>query len=200
MRLIVLSLLALGAVRLCAAETNAEPSAPAAAETQITSQSVDFDLKTRQAIYKGDVHVEDPRIALSCEFLTATIAESGGRVDSLIAESNVVATIITNETVFTVTAAKAIYTYQVLPTATNQTLELTGTPEPSITWPQKDSEPPRTNKFVARKILWDIGTGNINAVGHRGVFPSVDTLSNPMKDIEKAAETNPAPTAPATNP
>ena len=195
MKLIVFSLLAAGVLSLAAAEPDAAPALAAA--TQITSQAVDFDLKARQAVYHGNVTVQDPRIHLTCEFLTATIAESGGRVDSLVAESNVVAVIVTNNTVFTVTSPKAIYNYQVLASATNQTLELSGLPEPRITWPQTNSVPPETNQFTARRIFWDIGKGTIKAEGHRGVFPNVGALK---KVTEAAAATN-APVTPApTNP
>lgn len=200
MKLIVFLLLAAGAMHGFAAETDAGAATTHAAETHITSKTVNFDLKTRQAVYHGDVKVEDPRIALTCEVLTATISESGGRVDSLIAESNVVAVISTNNTIYTVTAAKAIYNYRVSPAVTNQTLELSGLPEPKITWPQEGSEPPRPNEFAARRILWDIGTGNIIAEGHRGVFPTMDAWSNPLKEIDKATATNSAPPAPSTRP
>jgi hypothetical protein len=196
MKLIAFLLLAIGVAHVCAAETDAGPATTDAAATRITSQLVNFDLKTRQALYQGDVKVEDPRIALTCGILTATISEGAGRVDSLIAESNVVAIITTNNTVFTVTAAKAVYNCRMSHTVTNQTLELSGLPEPKITWPQEGSTPTRTNEFVARRILWDIGTGNIKAEGHRGVFPSVDALNNPLKEIEKTASTNSAPTNP----
>ena len=190
MKLIVLLWLATALI-LSAAPTDLA-SAANSGETHITSESVNFDLKSRQAIYRGNVHVNDPRISLKCEWLAATISSSGGRVDNLVAETNVVALIATNETVFTVKAAKATYTYQVQPTVTNQTLELTGTPEPTITWPQPESDPVRTNEFAARRILWDIGTGNISAEGHRGVFPSVETFNNPLKELEQAASTNSA--------
>jgi hypothetical protein len=193
MKLIILSLLALGVMPLWAVTTQAAPILPASA-TQITAESVDFDLKSRQAVYHGDVKVVDPRINLNCEWLTATIAESGGRVDRLVAESNVVATIVTNDTVFTVKSPRAIYTYNVLPTVTNQILELSGVPEPTITWPQAASNPPRTNEFIARRILWNIGEGTITAEGHRGVFPSVDVLKKmtaPAAGTNAAAVPNP---------
>ena len=198
MKLIAL-LLTATALPVLAAETGPAPAADPAA-THITSKSVKFDMKTRQAIYSGEVQVKDPRIELNCELLTATVSESGGRVDNLVAESNVVALITTNNTVFTVTAAKAIYIYEVQPTATNQTLELSGLPEPKITWPQPDSEPARTNEFAARRILWNFGTGVIDAEGHRGVFPSFDTFDNPLKKMDKPAPTNSAPATPANTP
>jgi lipopolysaccharide export system protein LptA len=184
MKLFALSLLTAGILSAIAAAPDAV--APSAV-TQITSKAVDFDLKSRQAVYYGDVTVRDPRIHLTCEFLTATIAESGGRVDSLVAESNVVAIIATNDTVFTVTSPKAIYTYQVTTTTTNQTLELTGLPEPKITWPQTNGVSAETNEFVARRILWNISAGTIKAEGHRGVFPNVDALK---KVAEPAPATN----------
>jgi lipopolysaccharide export system protein LptA len=192
--LIALSLLAAGILSLAVAAPDA--SAPAkSAVTQITSQAVDFDLKARQATYRGDVTVLDPRIRLTCETLTATIAESGGRVDSLVAESNVVAIIATNDTVFTVTSSKAIYSYQVTPKTTNQTLELSGLPEPKITWPQTNGVVAETNVFTARRILWNISAGTIKAEGHRGVFPNVDALKNvaaPAAATNKVVAPNPA--------
>lgn len=177
MKRIALLLLATGTMLLIAATPDTS-TPPKAAATQITSKAVDFDLKARQAVYRGNVKVLDPRIQLTCEALTATIAESGGRVDSLVAESNVVATIATNNTVFTVTSSKAIYTYQLTPQITNQTLELSGLPEPKITWPQTNGVTAETNEFTARRILWNISAGTIKAEGHRGVFPNVDALKN----------------------
>ena len=174
--LTVLSFLAIGILSLAAAPDTSAPSKGAA--TRITSKTVDFDLKARQAVYHGNVVVQDPRIQLTCEILTATIAESGGRVDSLVAESNVVAVIATNNTVFTITSSKAVYSYQLTPQTTNQTLELSGLPEPKITWPQTNDVTAKikTNEFTARRILWNISAGNIKAEGQRGDFPDVDAL------------------------
>jgi lipopolysaccharide export system protein LptA len=164
-------------------------------ETHISSDSVEFDMKTRVATYQGNVRVADPRITITCDFLTARVPESG-RVDSIVAETNVVAVIATNNTVFTVNAAKAIYTYQVLPFTTNQTLELTGLPAPRVTWPQEDNTPPKTNEFFARRILWDLGRNTFKADEHRGVFPDMEALKKRVKSPDTAASTN----APAAKP
>ncbi|MFN3410430.1 MAG: LptA/OstA family protein [Limisphaerales bacterium] len=169
--LLPLLLLVLGLAPLIARAAEPGPEA----ETHIASDSVEFDMKTRLAVYRGNVTVTDPRIALTCEFLTAKVLDSG-QVERIVAETNVVATIVTNNTTFTVTAAKATYTYQVSATATNQTLELTGLPAPKITWPQEDVSPPRTNEFTARRILWDLANERLTAEEHRGVFPDFQAL------------------------
>lgn len=175
-----------------------EESAASYGETKITARTGEFDLRSRQVIYRKNVTVLDPRIQLTCELLTANIAESGGRLDSLIAESNVVAIIATNDTVYTVTAEKAIYTHQRVGTMTNQTLELSGLPAPKITWPQPNSELPQTNTGIASKILWDLISGKIKAENPQGVFPSVGSDRNPLDQINKPAPTNSAPAAAAT--
>jgi len=192
---VIAVLLCMGALRVGAA---GEESAASYGETKITARTGEFDLKSRQVVYREKVTVVDPRIQLTCELLTATIAESGGRVDSLVAESNVVAIIATNDTVYTVRAEKAVYTYQLLNTTTNQTLVLSGTPDPKITWPQPNSEPPRTNTGIASRIHWDLITGKIKAENPQGVFPSVDSFKDPLSEITKPAPTNSAPVAPAT--
>jgi len=190
-----LAVLLLGLHRIPAA---GEESAASYGETKITARTGEFDLKSRQVVYRENVAVLDPRIQLTCELLTANIAESGGRVDSLVAESNVVAIIATNDTIYTVKAEKAIYTYQLIGTTTNQTLELSGSPAPKITWPQPNSEPPRTNTGIASRILWDLITGKIKAENPQGVFPSVDAARNPLREITEPTSTNSTPAAPAT--
>ena len=179
--------LALTPLSLRAATTGAE------AETHIASDSVEFDMKSRLAVYRGNVKVTDPRLALTCEFLTAKVLDSG-QVERIVAETNVVATLVTNQTTFTVTAAQAIYTYQVSATTTNQTLELTGLPAPKITWPQEDVTPLRTNEFTARRILWDLANERLTAEEHRGVFPDFEALRQ-----RNRASTN-APAAPPAQP
>lgn len=176
--------LALAPLALRAADPGAE------AETHIASDTVEFDMKSRLAVYRGNVKVTDPRIALTCEFLTAKVLDSG-QVERIVAETNVVAIIVTNQTTFTVTAARAIYTYQVSATATNQTLELTGVPAPKITWPQEDVVPPRTNEFTARRILWDLANERLTAEEHRGVFPDFESL----RQRNRAPANAPAPPA-----
>lgn len=167
MRLIVLSLLALGAVRLCAAETNAEPSAPAAAVTQITSRSVDFDLKSRQAIYRGSVRVQDPRMAMTCELLTASIPESGGRVDRIVAESNVVIMLVDKGATNRATSERAIYTYSTQDGRTNEVLELAGSP--AIETPQ--------GRLTGDSIVWDRVNDTIKATNQRMTVRSEESDS-----------------------
>lgn len=174
-----------------------EPAATnSLAATHITSDSVEFDMKARVATYSGNVRVADPSITMTCEFLTAKVPASG-RVESIIAETNVVAVIVTNNTTFTITAAKAIYLYQVFPFATNQTLELTGVPWPKVTWPQEDTTPVQTNEFSARRIVWDLNKNSLKADEHRGVFPDMESMRNRIKPGASATNTTTAP-KPAT--
>jgi lipopolysaccharide export system protein LptA len=167
-----------------------EPSATnSLSATHITSDSVEFDMKARVATYHGNVRVADPSITMTCEFLTAKVPASG-RVESIVAETNVVAVIVTNSTTFTVTAARAVYLYQVLPFATNQTLELTGEPEPKITWPQENSDPVHTNEFAARRIVWDLNKNTVKADSHRGVFPDMEAMRKRVAQPKDPSATN----------
>jgi lipopolysaccharide export system protein LptA len=177
-----------------------EPSATnRLAATHITSDSVEFDMEARVATYTGNVRVADPSITMTCEYLTARVPASG-RVESIIAETNVVAVIVTNNTTFTITAARATYLYQVFPFATNQTLELAGVPAPKITWPQEDSDPVQTNEFSARRIIWDLHKNTLKADEHRGVFPDMESMRKRValpKDAPASnAVTEPKPATP----
>lgn len=157
MKLTALFLLAAGMMRLCAAGTNDAPVTNLIAETHITSLSVDFDLKSRTAIYRGNVRVDDPRVALTCELLTATIPESSGRVDSIIAETNVVITLIDKGATNRATSAKAVYTYSVNDGKTNEVLELLGSP--AIESPQ--------GTLTGDAITWDRINDTIKATNQR---------------------------------
>lgn len=151
-------LLLLAAIALRAEETHLPPVTGTNTTTIITSQSVDFDLKSRSAIYRGNVRVEDLRISLTCELLTARMPTNGGRVDSIIAETNVVIVVQdskgeTNHA----TAARVIYTYQRTTTVTNEMLELTGSP--AIESPQ--------GTLTGDTITWDRVKDVIRATNQR---------------------------------
>ncbi len=94
--------------------------------TEIISQSAYFDLKARTAIYMGDVRVKDPRMELSCEVLTVKLAtEGGGKFQHIIAETNVVMDFSDDKgQKIHGTAGKAVYTYNVTRTYTNDVMEL----------------------------------------------------------------------------
>lgn len=109
--------------------TNSTAAADATA-TEIISKSAYFDLKARTAIYMGDVRIKDPRMELSCEVLTVKLATEGpGKFQNIIAETNVVID-FSDEKGQKIhgTGGKAIYTYNVTPTYTNDVMELLENP------------------------------------------------------------------------
>lgn len=111
--------------------TNSTTAADATATaTEIISKSAYFDLKARTAIYMGDVRIKDPRMELSCEVLTVKLATEGaGKFQNIIAETNVVID-FSDEKGQKIhgTGGKAIYTYNVTPTYTNDVMELLENP------------------------------------------------------------------------
>ena len=196
-------LLALNAPAVRADATNPPPANAAATETHITSKVGYLDLNTRSLVYRDSVRVEDPRLTLTCEYLTAQFPTNGGhRVDSIIAETNVVALITTNDITYTISAAKAIYRYRPGATATNETLELTGLPAPLIRWQAGNLPAGRTNEFTARKIVWDLAHNRIIAEDHQGTFPDLGgkerrpKATTPSTNAPANATPEPKPAAP----
>lgn len=172
------------AVTLRAGETNPPPAKPASTETHISSKTVDFDLKSRQAVYRGNVIVEDPRVNLTCDTLTARLPTNGTRVDSIIAESSVVILIPEKGTTNRATADKAVYTYSVNAGVTNEVLELTGSP--AIETPQ--------GTMTGTKITWDRARDNISATdSHMSYRPSTNA---PPGEVSTNATSEPKPTTP----
>jgi lipopolysaccharide transport protein LptA len=115
-----------------AAQTNSPTAAglptPARPATEIFADSGDFNLKTHLAVYTGHVRIEDPQMKLTCGVMIARVPQSG-RIDSIVAEQNVVIDAIDNEgKPVHATGDKAVYTYRVVNTVTNETVELTGNP------------------------------------------------------------------------
>jgi len=163
------------------AQTN--PTAPAAkpAErppTQITSDSVDFDLKTRTAVYRGHVRVADPTMSLSCEILTAKVPESGGSFDSIIAEQNVVIDAIdgkgqTNRAM----GDRVIYTHKVEGSVTNEVIELTGNPR--LEAPQ--------GALTGDTIVWDKANNRVRATNQKMIFNTGGT-NQFLTGFEKPAD------------
>lgn len=104
--------------------------AVAAGATEIISKSAYFNLKARTAIYMGDVRIKDPRMELSCEVLTVKLAtEGGGKFQNIIAETNVVIEFTDDKgQKIHGTGGKAIYTYNVTSTYTNDVMELHDNP------------------------------------------------------------------------
>ena len=136
---------------LCAADLAQSIAKSDAVETQISAKTVRADLKSRTAVYRGNVRVEDPRVNMTCEMLTARMPAAGKRVDSIIAETNVVISIPQDGATNMATADRAVYIYTIESGVTNEVLELTGSP--MIKSPQANA--------TGTKLVLDITTGVI---------------------------------------
>jgi lipopolysaccharide transport protein LptA len=195
MKLIPVIFSALTATAVLAAQTNLPPATVGATETHINSNTVDFDLKTRTAVYRGNVHVEDERINMTCEVMTAKLPASGGRVDSIIAETNVVILVPEKGVTNRATSQRAVYTFNVNAGVTNETLELTGSP--ALDSPQ--------GRLTGDKITWDRVANTIRATNQRMLVRTEATNSTPSAATNTAATNagalNPASAGivPATN-
>ncbi len=158
--------------------TNAPPPKPSPpATTQIDSDSADFDLNGRQAIYEGHVRVDSPQTKLTCARLTVDFPATGGRISHAVAETNVVID-HTDEKGATniVTCGKAIYDYNVQGGVTNETITFTNSPQ--IVTPQY------TN--IADVIIWYRADGHIKESNYQ-MIPRHDATTNTNSE---AANTN----------
>ena len=181
MKLILFALLATATGLSHAAETKLTSTKGATTDTHISSRTVDFDLKSRQAIYRGDVVVDDARVHVTCDVMTVRLPTNGTRIDSIIAESNVVMLIPEKGTTNRATADKAVYTYSVNAGVTNEVLELTGSP--AIETPQ--------GTMTGTKITWDRAKDNISGENtHMKVRQPETAPPGSTNSAPAAAETN----------
>ena len=169
---------------LAAAQTNlpvvATPPAPtngavARSLTEIHSDTGDFDLNARQAVYCGHVRVDDPEMKLTCERLVVFFPPAGERVNHIEAQTNVVIHFTDNHGQSTrATGALAVYRYAVQAGATNETVTLTG--EPQVESAQ--------GTLAGSEIVWDRTTGHLNTKNPRIIF---------QQDLKNNTGTNAAP-------
>jgi lipopolysaccharide export system protein LptA len=117
------------------------------APTEISSDMLEFRLETREAIYFGNVRVIDPQMKLACEQLTVLVPEGGGRINRIVAETNVVIDAVDGDgKPIHATGQLAVYTYSVENSVTNEWIELTGRPQvQSAAIPFSEGE----------KVVWD---------------------------------------------
>jgi len=147
-------------------------------ETHIRSESVDLGIKTRTAVYRGNVRLDDPRLHLTCEYLFANIPEEG-QVDRIVAETNVVIEMLDEKGLTNwAYADKAVYTYQAGESATNEIVELTGSPRVER----------EEGILYGDTIIWDRALNQIRATNQR---------MGPRRETAEPAETNAPPTAAA---
>jgi lipopolysaccharide export system protein LptA len=116
--------------------TNGAPAAP----TLIDSHRFEFLMRGEGsnglATYRQDVRVNDPRMKLRSELLTAELPHEGAnnRVHHIVAETNVDIDFLNDNGEHThATGQKAVYDFKVINGVTNELLELTGHPRIDLT-------------------------------------------------------------------
>jgi lipopolysaccharide export system protein LptA len=151
-----------GIASLCAqTETNAAPKFPRE-PTVIFSDSGFFSMNNkREATYCGNVRVNDPQMKLTCAWLVADLPPDGGRVNHIVAETNVVID-FTNEKGQTnhVTSDKAVYVYNVQGGVTNETVTFTGDAKIESAQGWLTGEP----------IVWNRANNSVTATNQKMIF------------------------------
>lgn len=162
-----------------AAATNPPPRV-----THIDSDSADFDLNQRTAIYRGHVNVSDPDMNLACEYLVADLPQAG-HISHITAETNVLIDFTDQKgEKHHASAARAVYHYALENGTTNETIELTGNPE------IQDSQ----GTMAADKIIWDRMNNGFHAYGQHGTMKVPETSHTNALPFEPSH-----PTVPSTN-
>jgi lipopolysaccharide transport protein LptA len=139
------------------AQTNPTPAGPAL----ITSRTGDFDMNTRTATYLGDVHVVDPEMKLRCEWLSATLPTSGGHIDHIVCETNVVIDYSDEKSQTNhITSDRAVYDYNVQGVVTNETITFTGSPRIENAQAIITGEP----------IIWHRDSGKFEVTNEKMIF------------------------------
>lgn len=150
----------------------AEPDTNAAPQlmrlTDIYADSAFFDGNARTATYRGHVRVINPDLKLSCGRLIADLPQSGGHLDHVVAETNVVidAKDPKGEPVH-VTASKAVYDYSVHNGVTNETVTLTGNPQPRVVDAQGIQS--------ADVIVWNCASNSYSFSGNYHLAPNTNS-------------------------
>ena len=170
------------------AQTNANIVPAPRAPTRIDSTHADFDLTARRAVYRGNVHVDDPQMQLRCEELTADLPQSGGHIDHLVAVTNVVMDSMdekgqTNHA----TSDRAVYDYKVIGTVTNETVTLTGNAKVENAQGWMTGEP----------IIWDRANNSIHAMNQRMLLRQ--NLTTALASTNAPAATTKVPPATERN-
>jgi len=150
------------------AQTNVVKNPPRG-PTEINSDTADFDLNARLAVYRGHVVVVDPQMNLKCEKLVVFIPPSGERLNHIEAQTNVVIDFADSHGQTTHAVADlAVYRFLVQNGATNETVTLTGNPQvenvqgtltgDQINWDRANGRLTATNPHMKSKQNFEGGT------------------------------------------
>ena len=179
----LIALVAVTAGLAARAQSNTNAAPPFLRVTDIYSDSADFDWLGHTATNRGNVRVIAPDMKLTCALLIADLPQSGGGLNHVVAETNVVLDAKdSNGKPIHATGDRAVYVYSVENGVTNDTVTLTGNPQPQVVVPEG------TN--VADVIVWDLANKSYHWFGN------YHFIANP--DYTPAAATN-NPTAPKIN-
>jgi len=152
--------------------------------TLISARTGDFDLNAREAVYRGHVRVDDPQMQLTCEQLSADMPQEGGHVSHIVAETNVVIDFMDNKGLTNrATGDKAVYIYSVQGGVTNETVTLTGDPQPQM-------EDGQGNTIVGDVIVWDRLSNHWTASNFKIIYRH-SLINSPA--ATNAAPANPPP-------
>ena len=159
MKTILILLLAVYAVAGWAQTGSLLPKIVPGQKTEIWSKTGYYDNNTREQVFLGDVRVVDPKITLTCERLTVDVPEEKKHLSRLTAETNVVINFVDEKNStqkYRVTAARAVYSYTVVNSVTNETITFTGLPE----------QPPLVDTdqatITSEPLVWDRVAGRFN--------------------------------------
>ena len=115
---------------LAIASTNAAAAAAALkSPIVITSRTSEVNLRSNVVVYLGDVRVTEDTMSLTSDFLVASMPQKGGRIERILAETNVVLN-MTDERGQKVhgRGERLLYSYRATETETNEVVELSGNP------------------------------------------------------------------------
>jgi lipopolysaccharide transport protein LptA len=165
---------------LCAQTNVSGATPPPRAPTIINSDRADFDIAARKAFYYGNVCVDDPQMKLTCAKMTADLPQTGGHINRIVAETNVVIDSVddkgqTNHA----TSDKAVYFYNVQNGVTNETVTLTGNAKVENAQGWLTGEP----------IIWDRANNMMHAENQKMLFRQ-NISDVMMKTNSPTAKTN----------
>ena len=149
------------------AQSNTNATPPLLRITDIYSDSADFDWLGHTTTNRGNVRVIAPDMKLTCALLIADLPQSGGRLSHVVAETNVVLDAKdSNGQPIHATGDRAVYVYNVENGVTNDTVTLTGNPQPQV----EASEGTTT----ADVIIWDRANNSYHWLGNYHLVPHQD--------------------------
>ena len=155
------------------AQSNTNAAPPFLRVTDIYSDSADFDWLGHTATNRGNVRVIAPDAKLTCALLVADLPQSGGGLNHVVAETNVVLDAKdSNGKPIHATGDRAVYDYNVKNGVTNDTITLTGYPQPQVVIPE--------GTIMADVIVWDLANKSYHCTGNYHLTNSPPATTNEL--------------------